>query len=169
MTEPRIFLTDYASYNNGTQFEFGHWLDLDQFGDAEDLQEYITNHFEEADQKSPLFGGAREETMITDFEGFPDHFYGECMNFEPLFEFLNLDEDEKLLREINLELGRSEDEETQFFEGSTYSCNDVWEAYEQIFGDIEEKPYFSFDWEHYAKECLTMVNVDGTNYITFDY
>lgn len=31
---PKLFLTDYASYNNGTQFQFGHWVDLTDFSDA---------------------------------------------------------------------------------------------------------------------------------------
>ena len=85
-TNARIFLTDYASYNNGTQFEFGHWVELDQFADAEELHEYITNHFAEADEKSPL-DSPREEVMITDFEGFPDAFYSESMDFETLFNY----------------------------------------------------------------------------------
>lgn len=90
-TEARIFLTDYASYNNGTQFEFGHWVELDQFSDAEELQEYIKNHFEEADEKSPL-ESPREETMITDFEGFPEEFYSESgCDWEKIFKYIELD------------------------------------------------------------------------------
>ncbi len=92
-TTPRIFLTDYASYNNGTQFEFGHWVDLNRFSSADELSEYITEHFKQADIKSPLdaFGSIREEVMITDYEGFPASLYGESMDFEALFglfEFL---------------------------------------------------------------------------------
>lgn len=34
-TTAKIFLTDYASYNNGTQFEFGHWVELNDFNDEE--------------------------------------------------------------------------------------------------------------------------------------
>jgi hypothetical protein len=30
-----IFLTDYASYNDGSQFEFGHWVKLNQFANAD--------------------------------------------------------------------------------------------------------------------------------------
>lgn len=82
----RIFLTDYASYNNGTQFEFGHWIDLSEFNDADELNEYIQNHFEEADEASPL-DSPREEIMITDYEGFPEAFYSESMNFDKLFEY----------------------------------------------------------------------------------
>ena len=86
--DAKIFLTDYASYNEGTQFEFGHWLSLDQFSDAEELSKHITSHFEECDTKRPLLcGSAREEIMITDYEGFPEDFYSECMDFEELFNF----------------------------------------------------------------------------------
>lgn len=34
---PKLFLTDYASYNEGKQFEFGHWVDLSQFSDADEF------------------------------------------------------------------------------------------------------------------------------------
>ena len=94
-TKGSIFLTDYASYNNGTQFEFGHWVDLEKFCDAEELNEYIKNHFEEADKKNPLdeYGTKREEIMITDFEGFPEVLYSESgCDFEKiygLFEYMD--------------------------------------------------------------------------------
>lgn len=93
--EARIFLTDYASYNNGSQFEFGHWVDLADFDSADELNEYIQDHFNEADKKSPLpCGTPREEVMITDFEGLPESLYSESnMNFEQLFNLFDyLDE-----------------------------------------------------------------------------
>ena len=91
--KPRIFLTDYASYNNGTQFQFGHWVDLTDFADTSELMEYITNHFEECDEKSPL-GSPREEIMITDFENFPKSLYSESMNksdFEEVYKYIEID------------------------------------------------------------------------------
>jgi len=88
-------LTDYASYNNGTQFEFGHWVELSQFSDADELQEYISNHFAECDKKSPL-DSPREETMITDFEGFPEEFYSESgCNWEKIFKYIEIDWENK--------------------------------------------------------------------------
>jgi hypothetical protein len=88
----KLFLTDYASYNEGNQFQFGHWVDLTQFTDVEKFQEYIKNHFLECDKKSPLFGGCkREETMFTAYEGFPENFYHESMSFsnmKTLFKYL---------------------------------------------------------------------------------
>lgn len=89
----RIFLTDYASYNNGTQFEFGHWVDLADFDSADELNEYIQNHFEEADKINPL-DSPREEIMITDYEGFPEYLYSESnMDFEQLFNLFDYLED----------------------------------------------------------------------------
>ena len=90
---PKIFLTDYASYNNGSQFQFGHWVDLTYFSDADELMEYITNHFEECDEKSPL-DSPREEIMITDFVNFPKYLYSESMNtedFEKVYKYIELD------------------------------------------------------------------------------
>ena len=64
-----IFLTDYASYNDGSQFEFGHWVKLNQFEDADELNAYISKHFKNADKKSPLgFGSIREEIMISPYQ-----------------------------------------------------------------------------------------------------
>lgn len=94
----RIFLTDYASYNNGSQFEFGHWVDLYGFTDASDLMEYIEDHFAECDKESPL-ESPREEIMITDFEGFPESLYSESMgltDFEKLFALAEWMENEGL-------------------------------------------------------------------------
>ena len=86
--DARIFVTDYASYNDCTQFDFGHWVNLNRFADAEELNAYITKHFANADKKSPLSCGTpREEIMITDFEGFPSAFYCESMHFEPLYDY----------------------------------------------------------------------------------
>ena len=112
--EAKIFLTDYSSYNNGSQFEFGHWVDLSDFDSAEELNEYILNHFKECDEKSPL-DSPREEIMITDFEGFPDAFYSECMSFEPLYEFLDRADS----------CGYSEDVVNAFVSIGTYSVKDV--------------------------------------------
>lgn len=83
MKNPKIFITDYASYNEGSQFKFGHWINLKDYSDADELMEYIKNHFAEADEKSPLeSGGQREELMITDFEDLPKNLYSESMGYE---------------------------------------------------------------------------------------
>ena len=73
----------------GTQFEFGHWVDLSEHESADDLRNYISNHFKDADKKRPLLDGApREEIMITSFEGFPEFLYSESMDFDKLYEYM---------------------------------------------------------------------------------
>ena len=119
---PRIFLTDYASYNNGTQFQFGHWVDLSQFNDADELSDYIQQHFKDADKKSPLdaYGSTREEIMITDFEGFPEAFYSESgCDYEKIFKYIELDfenlsDDEKI--SLWQEYSQENDYENDFYE-----------------------------------------------------
>lgn len=89
---PKIFLTDYASYNEGTQFEFGHWVDLEQFNDADELRDYITDHFKKADKKRPLACGTpREEIMVTDYEDLPELLYSESgMDWDKVFNYIEL-------------------------------------------------------------------------------
>lgn len=93
----KLFITDYASYNEGKQFKHGHWVDLTDFNDVEEFNEYITNHFNSIDISDP-------EPMYTDFEGFPDSLYSESMSqseLEKLFsykelDFENMDDNEKV-------------------------------------------------------------------------
>ena len=95
----KLFVTDYASYNEGNQFIHGHWVDLSDFSSADEFQEYLENHFFECGIEDP-------EPMFTDFENFPDSFYSESMSsteFEKLFDFINLDDDDKKLVEMYAE------------------------------------------------------------------
>jgi antirestriction protein len=84
--EAKIFVTDYASYNNGTQFDHGHWVDLSEYSDLDSLNHYLENHFNGAGIEDP-------EIMITDFEGFPRKFYSESYDsnlMQELFDFLDI-------------------------------------------------------------------------------
>ena len=164
--KPRIFLTDYASYNNGTQFEFGHWLDLSQFNDADELSDYIQQHFEEADETSPL-DSPREEIMITDYEGFPEAFYSECMNFENLFEYFERAEacyyDAEVI-EAFADLGSySIDDIDEFFDALEESYSGEYKSDEDFAEDLAEQtgeeisnswPHNCIDWERAARDIM---------------
>ena len=154
-TEARIFLTDYASYNNGTQFEFGHWVELDQFSDAEELQEYIQNHFAEADEESPL-DSPREETMITDFEGFPDEFYCESgCEWEKIFKYIELDYE-------NL----SDDEKISLW--NEYCSENNFDDYIHNFDDDFFQTFLSEDpQEAFRLGCFSSINW-GDEYLKFN-
>jgi hypothetical protein len=83
-TAPRLFVTDYASYNSGQQFKHGHWVDLSDFSDADEFNEYLEQHFEKAGINDP-------EIMFTDFEGFPKTFYSESYDtgsIENIFKYM---------------------------------------------------------------------------------
>jgi hypothetical protein len=172
---PRIFVTDYASYNNGTQFEFGHWVDLDDHSDADALAEYITNHFKECDKKSPLgFGCIREELMITDFEGFPRNFYSESsMDFEALYEYLALDEETQCKVAFLIDDGED-------IEYAIEHCEDVYmhedngrqthyELFEMMFPKASEADdncqYVEINWDRFIDEEFTKFSFNGTDYL----
>jgi len=156
-TTAKIFLTDYASYNNGTQFEFGHWVELSDFSDSDELNDYIKNHFAECDEESPLpCGSKREETMITDFEGFPEEFYSESgCDFDKIFKYIeldyeNLDDSEKIsLWNEYCSEQRNEDEiysfDDEFFE-IFFADKPMEAARAASFGDVNwSDDYISFN------------------------
>lgn len=166
-TTPRIFLTDYASYNNGSQFEFGHWVDLTDFSDADELNEYIQNHFEEADEKSPL-DSPREEIMITDFEGFPKAFYSESsMNFDALFEYFERVEscgyDIEVI-EAFAEIGNYDIKDVDsFFDALEEAYCGEYKSDEDFAEDLAEQtgveisnswPHNCIDWERAARDLM---------------
>ena len=175
---PRIFLTDYASYNNGTQFQFGHWVDLSDFNDAEELSDYIQQHFKDADEASPLddYGSTREEIMITDYEGFPEALYSECMNFETLYTFMNLEEDDKVKVAFVLDqnggnfkeaLEMFENVDLQEYDGSNAAKYDLFEMYYP--GAYEnENPYMTIDEDSFIRNEFTEFEFDGIDYLVND-
>lgn len=114
-TESKVFVTDYASYNEGSQFEFGHWVDLNDFTDEDDLMDYIKEHFQKADKIRPL-DSPREEIMITDYEGFPSALYSESMDRDDFKKVYNLIE---YMDDNNLETFENEDD----------NLLDVWNEY----------------------------------------
>lgn len=174
--EAKIFLTDYASYNNGTQFEFGHWIDLTQFADVNEFNHYVTEHFKHADETNPL-DSPREEMMITGYEGFPSSLYSESgMNFEQLFEYINLEDNELCAVTFLLEQG-------QDFEYAMERCEDVqmyedegrkthYELFEMWYpaaAAAEQKcDYLEIDYDRFIKEYYTEFEYNGVRYLVED-
>ena len=154
----KIFLTDYASYNNGTQFEFGHWVDLTQFSSVDELDDYIREHFEQADGKSPLpCGTPREEVMITDYENFPKCFYCESYDsetMEKLFDYLNMDDDDRKILEM-------------YADATGYSIQDIdiSDAQDAFHGTADSEAEFA---ERMAEECGDIPK-DMPNWVVIDW
>jgi len=178
-TTPKLFLTDYESYNNGTQFEFGHWVDLSEFSSADEFLEYIETHFKAADEKSPLpCGTPREETMFTDYEGMPRALYSESMSAKELanlFEFLALDEDDRRKTAFIMEQGESVE-----YALSKYSDvimhedtdNAKYELFEMYYPEAEQAeqacPYVEINYDRFIKENFTEFEYEGQHYLVED-
>lgn len=177
----KLFLTDYASYNNGTQFEFGHWVDLEQFSDADEFMEYIGNHFKEADEKSPLpCGSKREEIMFTDYEDFPESMYSECMSYkemETLFEYLNLDGDDKAKYVFLIEQGFSHSDAISKYEDvylidypdSTREKDYLFsEFYPEASKAEETCDYLEINYDRFINDCFIEFEYDGNLYLVLE-
>ncbi len=84
MTEARVYVGTYEKYNDGNLK--GAWLNLEDYSNAEAF--YAACRKLHSDEHDP-------ELMFQDFEGFPDAYYGECFIKDELWDWLNLDDDEK--------------------------------------------------------------------------
>ena len=177
-TTAKIFLTDYASYNNGTQFEFGHWVELSDFSDSDELNDYITNHFKECDEKSPLdqYGSKREEPMFTDYEGFPDSFYSESgIDFESLYTYINLDENEKIAVAFILYQGEKLEYALDHYE-NVYMVEDTenakYDLFDECYPEIDDLTskcyYLNIDYDQFIKENYSSFEFEGTYYLVDD-
>lgn len=176
-TQPQLFVTDYASYNNGTQFEFGHWVDLSTFLSAGDFMEYLTAHLKEADRLSPL-DSPREELMFTDFEGFPEILYGESMNekeIENIFEFINLQEEEQAAVAYLMEsCGNSFDEAYQkhcdIYVIEYPSCyGDKVQLFEEYYPEVEKASniwnYVDINYDRFISDNFNEFEFNGNTYL----
>lgn len=172
---PRIFVTDYASYNNGTQFEFGHWVDLDDFRDADELNDYITSHFAEADEKSPLgHGSIREELMITDYENFPEELYSESgMDFEALYEYMALDNDQQMAVAFILYDGHGIDYALSHYENvcmiEDCGSRTHWDLFEEYYPEAEKasntNDYLQVDYQRFIDTEFITWKHNGNRYL----
>jgi hypothetical protein len=177
-SEPRLFVTDYASYNEGTQFEFGHWVDLNDFSDADGLMDYINDHFEECDKKRPLFGGSpREEIMFTDYECFPSQLYSESMSYkemEALYEWINLEDKEKVKVAYLLDQGYDMSQAMsdydgvymREYDGTIREKYDLFEEYYPAAYEADDNcPYLEINYDRFIRERFNEFEYEGTTYL----
>lgn len=89
--KPMIYLTDYRSYNSNKPNKCEGWIDLTKFRDYKDFKRKVNRKMLKCTGYSDI------ELMVTDTENIPDALYSENMDFEILFAWLALDDDEKVL------------------------------------------------------------------------
>jgi len=145
----RLYVGTYAKYNNGSIA--GAWVDLDKFKDKEAFIEHCQKlHADEDDA----------EFMFQDFEGFPKRFYSESGIDDELFDFLALDEDEKLLLEAYIEASgdvlATIDDANDAYQGQYNNDIDFVSELLESCGDIPENMpnYIVIDWEMTARNIM---------------
>lgn len=145
-TSPRIYVGTYAKYNNGSIK--GAWIDLEGLDKESFLEKCLELHKDESDP----------ELMFQDYEGFPEKFYGESHIKDELWDWLELDEDDRELLEVASEAIDSEDIEhaRDKFMGRYDSETDWAENFLADTGTLDRIPddlRQYFDFEAYARDA----------------
>lgn len=176
----KVFLTDWASYNNGTQFEFGHWVDLEQFTELDEFWTYVADHFSKADQKSPLdeFGSVREEILLSDFEEFPKVFYDEGgSGLKWLFQLKEMDEGDQakvcfILEQNGGDFGYAFDHYENVHMHSYTKESDVYEIFEMFYPETVEAEtknnFLTINYDRFKEELFTEFEYEGDNFLVED-
>lgn len=154
-TDAKIFVTDYASYNNGKQFKHGHWVELNEFNDVDELNDYLTGHFEECGISDP-------EIMITDFEGFPKKFYCESYDsglMAELFEYFEILENchNPEAMEAYISEGYDPKDFDEAYQGEFDSDEDFAQDFAEQLGYMDKNtswPHSCIDWQWAARELM---------------
>tara|TARA_Y100000310_G_scaffold277439_1_gene295174 strand:+ start:867 stop:1367 length:501 start_codon:yes stop_codon:yes gene_type:complete len=147
METARIYVGTYAKYNSGSIA--GAWIDLEPFaGDRDGFFAAAAKlHANEADP----------ELMFQDYEGFPSAFYNESSAPEALFEWLDMDDDERELLAVYLDAtgyadASLEDAQDRFM--GTYNSPEDWAAeWLENSGEIPEHLRNYIDYEAYVRDA----------------
>lgn len=144
----RIYVGTYAKYNNGSIA--GAWLDLSNYADAgEFILAARELHKDEADP----------ELMFQDYEGFPAAFYSESCIKSQLWDYLELNEDDRKLLDVYQSAVSQDgdiDDARDAFNG-IYDSPEDWAAeFLESTGQLAEIPENLrnyFDYEAFARDC----------------
>lgn len=151
----RIYVGTYAKYNSGSIA--GAWLDLEDHADKESfLEACAALHKDEHDP----------EFMFQDYEGFPESLYSESYIKPEIWEWLELDDDDRELLAVYKEhIDSSADIETarDRFQGKYDSKIDWATSFVDDTGMLQDAPdnlknYFNY--EAYARDCELGGDVD---------
>ena len=145
-----VYVGTYQKYNNGSIG--GAWVDLTKFSNEEEFLDHCKALHK--DEEDP-------ELMYQDFEEFPEAFYSESGLDSELWEWLNLDDDDKKMLEAFKECfghseGSLEDARNAYFGQFENDEAMAWELLEGT-GDLNEIPEnlrFYFDIEKYARDLM---------------
>lgn len=159
-TSPRVYVGTYSKYSDGS-IE-GKWLDLEDYSDKEAFLEACAELH--ADESDP-------ELMFQDFEGIPEGMISESHIDDDLWDWINLDDDDKSLLAVyrdNIDTAGTLEDAREAFEGIYESAADWAESFIDECGMLESMPENLrgyFDYESYARDC----GYDGMSFIEVSY
>ena len=151
-----VYVGTYNKYNCGNLD--GAWVDLESFNDEEELMEFLYRLH--ADEAEP-------ELMVQDYMNFPRRFYSESMNehdFAELYEWLNLDEEEReMCEEYWEEIDKSASVEritnSLIYSGNSNDYFDELAEEELSMCNAPECLRNYFDYESWRRDCALDYNV----------
>lgn len=168
-TSPRLYVGTYRKYNEGSIK--GAWLDLDDYTDKDDfLKACAELHKDESDP----------EFMFQDYEGFPRSLYSESSVSEKLWEWLDLDADDRVLLAVyqdHIDSDGDIDAARDAFAGK-YDSEKHWaEEFLEETGElavIPERLRCYFDYEAYARDArlggdVVLAQHDGDVWVFFNH
>jgi len=159
---PRIYVGTYAKYSNGSIN--GAWLDLDDYSDKDSFLEACARLH--ADETDPEF-------MFQDYEGFPASFYCESSVSNELYDWINLDTDDKELLAAYLncmDQNGTIEQARDAFMGRADSEKEFAENFAdetRLFDGIPDAIRYHFDYESYASELFQSFTMDSSSGYVF--
>jgi antirestriction protein len=146
---PSVYVGTYAKYNSGSIQ--GAWLNLEHYSDEESFLEAC--HELHADESDPEF-------MFQDFENFPREYYGESGLSADLWDWLELDSDDREKLAAFIECFGQVDNAIEKMEDAylgEYDSDEAqaWDYIEStgMFEGIPESITNYFDIEKFARDC----------------
>jgi antirestriction protein len=90
---PAVYVGTYAKYNDGSIK--GAWLNLEDYADKDEFLEACKELHKDEEDPEPMFQG---------YEGFPERYYSESSIDEKVWDWLNLDEEDRKILEAYIDL-----------------------------------------------------------------
>ena len=150
---PRVYVGTYGKYSSGSIN--GKWMDLDDYPDAESFYAAAKQlHSDEADP----------ELMFQDFEGFPPAYYDESYIAPELWDWLELDEQERELlaayQEGVEDTGTIEDARDAFMGSADTKHDFAYNWYDEMgtLANVPEELASHINWDSVARE-MEMGNI----------
>lgn len=160
INRPSLYVGTYGKYNNGSIA--GAWLNLEDYADKDDF----------IDACQTLHGPGEHEFMFQDYSAFPRRFYSESYIDPAIWDWLELDEDDREMLDIYLDNVNQDgtiEQARDAFDGKHDSEADwAGETLDEqgFFADVPDTFQNYFDFEAYARDArlggdMTFVRHEG--------